>query len=241
MSSGGALPLVAGVVGVGALVAFVVSQRREAFPMVPPSMFASRAFTATNALTFVVYGALGGMTFLLVLQLQVVAGYTPLAGRRGNAADHRADAGVLRPGRRLAARIGPRLQLTAGPMLAAAGTLLLLMIGSDASYWIDVLPGVPVFGIGLTLMVAPLTATVLAAAPDRHAGVASGVNNAIARTGSLLAVAALPAAGRPVRRRLRGRPDDDRRLHGRHGHVRRVPGRRRPGGVPRPGPHPRPC
>ena len=192
MSSGGALPLVAGVVGVAALVAFVVSQRREEFPMVPPSMFRSRAFTATNALTLVVYAALGGMTFLLVLQLQVVAGYTPL---EAGVATLPITALMLvfsaRAGR-LAARIGPRPQLTAGPTLTAAGTLLLMMIGSDASYWIDVLPGVLVFGTGLTLMVAPLTATVLAAAPDRHAGVASGVNNAIARTGSLLAVAALP-------------------------------------------------
>jgi len=192
MSSGGALPLLAGVVGMGALVAFVLSQRHGAHPMVPPSLFRSRAFNATNGLTLVVYGALGGLTFLLVLQLQVVAGYTPL------------EAGVATLpltllmllfsswSGRLATRLGPRPQLTLGPALAAGGTLLLAMVDEDASYWLDVLPGVVVFGAGLTLLVAPLTATVLAAAPDRHAGVASGVNNAIARTGSLLAVAALP-------------------------------------------------
>ena len=192
MSSGGALPLIAAVVGVGSLVAFVVSQRRGAHPMVPPSLFRSRAFDATNGLTLVVYGALGGLSLLLVLQLQVVAGWTPL---EAGVATLPITALMLffssRSGR-LATRLGPRLQLTVGPLLAAAGTLLLSRVGAGASYWLDVLPGVVVFGIGLTLMVAPLTATVLAAAPDQHAGVASGVNNAIARTGSLLAVAALP-------------------------------------------------
>ena len=192
MSSGGALPLIAAVVGVGSLVAFVVSQRRGAHPMVPPSLFRSRAFDATNGLTLVVYGAMGGLTLLLVLQLQVVTGWTPL---EAGVATLPITALMLffsaRSGR-LATRIGPRPQLTIGPLLAAAGTLLLSRVDADASYWLDVLPGVVVFGIGLTLMVAPLTATVLAAAPDQHAGVASGVNNAIARTGSLLAVAALP-------------------------------------------------
>ena len=192
MSSGGALPLIAAVVGVGSLVAFVVSQRRGAHPMVPPSLFRSRAFDATNGLTLVVYGAMGALTLLLVLQLQVVAGWTPL---EAGVATLPITALMLffssRSGR-LATRLGPRPQLTVGPLLAAAGTLLLSRVDADASYWLDVLPGVVVFGTGLTLMVAPLTATVLAAAPDQHAGVASGVNNAIARTGSLLAVAALP-------------------------------------------------
>ena len=100
----------------------------------------------------------------------------------------------------LATRIGPRIPLTVGPVLTAVGTLMLLGVGPDGSYWTTVLPGVVVFGIGLTVLVAPLTATVLAAAPDRHAGVASGVNNAVARTGSLLAVAALPAAVERARR-----------------------------------------
>jgi MFS family permease len=95
---------------------------------------------------------------------------------------------------RLATRIGPRLPLSLGPLVIAAGLLLYLRIGSDSSYVRDVLPAVLVFGAGLTLMVAPLTATVLAAAPDEHAGIASGVNNAVARAGALLAVAALPLA-----------------------------------------------
>jgi MFS family permease len=97
-------------------------------------------------------------------------------------------------GGRLAVRIGPRLPLSIGPLVIAVGQLLYLRIGRDPSYALDILPAVVVFGVGLTLMVAPLTATVLAAAPDEHAGIASGVNNAVARAGSLLAVAALPLA-----------------------------------------------
>ena len=84
--------------------------------------------------------------------------------------------------------------MTFGPIVMAGGSLLLLGVGEDVNYFVDVLPGLTVFGLGLALMVATLTATVLAAAPDEHAGIASGVNNAVARAGSLLAVAALPVA-----------------------------------------------
>jgi hypothetical protein len=90
--------------------------------------------------------------------------------------------------------IGPRVPMTVGPLTMAGALLLLLPVGADTSYWTGVLPGITLFGLGLSLTVAPLTATVLAAAPDRLAGTASGVNNTIARTGSLLAVAALPPA-----------------------------------------------
>ena len=92
----------------------------------------------------------------------------------------------------LAQRIGPRLPMTVGPLVSAGGLLLMLRIGAGASYAVDVLPAVVVFGLGLALTVAPLTATVLAAASDRNAGVASGINNAVARTAGLLAVAGLP-------------------------------------------------
>ena len=97
-------------------------------------------------------------------------------------------------GGRVGIRIGPRIPMTGGPLVMAVGTLMLLAVGEDVSYWLDVLPGLTVFGVGLALMVAPLTYTVLASAPDRHTGIASGVNNAVARAGSLLAIAALPAA-----------------------------------------------
>jgi MFS family permease len=97
-------------------------------------------------------------------------------------------------GGQLGQRIGPRLPMTIGPLLASAGVLLTLRIGSHASYLIDVLPGVVLLGLGLCLTVAPLTTTVLAAVESRHAGVASGVNNAVARAAGLLAVAVLPVA-----------------------------------------------
>jgi MFS family permease len=139
-----------------------------------------------------VYAALGGLFFMLVITLQVVAGFSPiLAG----AALLPVTAIMLM----LSAwaggfgqRVGPRLPMTVGPLVAAAGMLLLSRIGPGASYVVDVLPGVVVFGLGLSLTVAPLTATVLSSASQRHAGVASGVNNAIARSAGLLIVAALP-------------------------------------------------
>lgn len=190
----GAEPLVvaAGVVGLLALVGFVVTERRSSHPLVPPGLFASRQFTVTNLETFVVYGALGAVLFLLVLHLQVVSGFSPLAA--GTSLLPLTVLMLLLSARSgaLAARIGPRPQMTIGPLLAAAGLLLMLRIGPDASYLTDVLPAVFVFGLGLSALVAPLTATVLASAPGEHAGAASGVNNAVARTAGLLAVALLP-------------------------------------------------
>jgi EmrB/QacA subfamily drug resistance transporter len=184
---------IATVIGLVALVAFAISQRRPD-PMIPPAIFASRVFNASNVLTLLVYGALGALTFLLVLQLQVVAGYEPLIA--GLATLPITIVMLVLSGRSaaLASRIGPRPQMTIGPILCAGGAVLLLMVDADTSYWIDVLPGMMLFALGLSCLVAPLTATVLAAAPDRWAGIASGVNNAVARAGSLLAVAALPVA-----------------------------------------------
>ena len=188
----------AGGAGVLAGVGFVLLERhrgraeRGVPPMLPLDVFASRQFKAVNVITFVIYGALGGTLFLLVLQLQVVSGYSPLA------------AGVSllpltllmlvlssRAGA-LAQRVGPRWLMTAGCALCAAGLLLAVRIGPHASYLADVFPTVVLFGLGLSATVAPLTATVLASADVRHAGVASGVNNAVARAAGLFAVAGLP-------------------------------------------------
>lgn len=186
--------LVSGIVGVLCLAAFVLRQLRSRRPLVPPSLFADRTFTLANVLTFLVYGALGGVMLLLVVQLQVSLHYPPtLAGLAGLPITVLMLLLSARSGR-LAQRIGPRTQLVVGPLLLAAGMLLLRMTAAGASYLTGVLPGVLVFGVGLAAMVAPVTATVLAAAPERSAGVASGVNNAVARTGGLLAVAVLPAA-----------------------------------------------
>lgn len=182
-----------GAAGLVALVGFWLTERRSKHPMLPPRLFANRQFTAANLVTFTVYAALGGVFFLLVVNLQVVAGFSPLLA---GAALLPVTALMLLLSARsgaVATRIGPRLQMTAGPLVAAAGVLLMLRLGLHSAYVTQVLPAVTLLGLGLAVMVAPLTATVLAAAADRDAGVASGVNNAVARTGGLLAIAVLPA------------------------------------------------
>jgi EmrB/QacA subfamily drug resistance transporter len=184
--------LTAGLVGVVALAVFITVELRSSHPLVPPRLFADRQFSATNAVTLLVYAALGALFVLLVLHLQVVAGYSPLLA--GTALLPVTVLMLLFSSRvgSLAQRFGPRLFMTAGPLVAGLGVLLLRAIGPDASYLLAVLPGALVFGAGLTLTVAPLTATVLDSAPDRFAGVASGVNNAVARAAGLLAVAVVP-------------------------------------------------
>ena len=180
------------VVGLVGTAGFLAWETRATEPMLPLSIFASRVFSATNAVTFAVYAALGGIFFWLVLTLQVVAGFTPMAAGVSLlpvtlimlAFSARAGA--------LSARIGPRIPMTAGPIVAAAGVAGLARIGPDASYLVDVLPPVSVFGAGLALTVAPLTATALSSVAESRAGLASGVNNAVARIGGLLAVAVLP-------------------------------------------------
>lgn len=171
---------------------FVVLERRPR-AMAPVALFASRVFSAANLMTFLVYGALGAVIFLLVLQLQVTSGYGPLAA--GLATLPVTVLMLLFSSRAatIAARTGPRMPMTLGPLVCAVGVVLLAFVGRDASYVVHVLPGMLLFSAGLTMLVSPLTAAVLGAAPDEHAGVASGINNAVARAGSLLAVAALPA------------------------------------------------
>lgn len=182
------------VIAVLAGATYVVDERRSDHPMLPLGIFANRIFSAANAMTLVVYAALGAVLFFLVLQLQTVSGYTALEAGVATLPITVCMLLLAKRGGRLGTRIGPRIPMTFGPLTMAVGTLLLLGVGSDVAYWRDVLPGLTVFGLGLALMVAPLTATVLAAAADEHAGIASGVNNAVARAGSLLAVAALPVA-----------------------------------------------
>ncbi len=184
--------LISLVIGLAASVAFIVAERRAEQPMLPLDIFSSRQFSAANAITFVVYAALGGVFFLLVIMLQVVLGYSAIEA--GMAALPVTILLLLLSARAgaLAQRIGPRLPLTLGPLLVAAGMLMMSQIGAGDTYLADILPAVVVYGLGLALVVAPITATVLAAAEARHAGVASGVNNAVARTAQLAAVAALP-------------------------------------------------
>lgn len=184
--------LVTAVGGVLALVAFFVNERRSANPMLPLEIFRSRQFSAANGVTFVVYAALGGVFFLLVAFLQISLGYSPIeAGAASLPVTllmllFSARAGAL------AQRIGARAPLTLGPLVIAAGLLWMTRIEPGDSYLTAILPPIVVFGAGLTLVVAPVTATVLAAADVRHSGIASGVNNAVARVAGLLAVAVLP-------------------------------------------------
>jgi len=187
--------LAAAALGVVALVAFVPLERRP-HPMLPLALFRSRAFTSANLTTLAVYAGLGSALFLLTLTLQQALGYSPLA----------AGAAllpvtllllVLSPSAgRLAQVWGARLPLTLGPLGVASGMLLMLRLQLGASYLSGVLPGVLVFAVGLAVTVAPLTGAVLSAVDASYAGVASGVNNAVARLAGLLGVAAVPwAAG----------------------------------------------
>lgn len=179
---------------VAAAVGFVLAERRVREPMVPLGLFADRTFSAANAMTLLVYAALGAILFFLVLQLQTVGGYTALEAGLATLPITALLLLLAARGGALGQRIGPRVPMSLGPLVMAAGTVWLLAVGPGVTWWRDVLPGLTVFGLGLALMVAPLTATVLAAAPDDNAGIASGINNAVARAGSLLAVAALPVA-----------------------------------------------
>ena len=189
---GSPMVLAALAIGIGAMIGFVRVERRAPQPMLPLSIFSSRQFTSSNLVTFVVYAALGAMFFLFVIFLQISLGYSAI---EAGAASLPVTALMLLLSSRagaLAQRIGPRIPLTVGPLVVAAGMLMMSGIEAGDSYVADVLPGVTVFGLGLSLVVAPVTITVLAAADPRQAGIASGVNNAVARTAGLLAVAVLP-------------------------------------------------
>lgn len=181
-------------VGVAGIALFVVVEARVPHPLLPLGLFRSHQFTGANLVTFVVYGALGGALFLLPIELQQVARYTPLESGISLLPITFIMFALSSRSGALAGRIGPRLQMTAGPLVVAAGMALFVRIDPSGNYLTEVLPAVLVFGIGLAITVAPLTATVLAAAPMEEAGVASAVNNDVARTASLLAVAILPAA-----------------------------------------------
>ena len=184
---------VAAVLGGLALLAFLIFEARSREPMLPLKLFRSREFSGANGTTLAVYGALGVTMFLVVLELQEALDYSALE----------AGASLLpvtllmlvlssRAGA-LSQRIGPRWPMTIGPLVVAAGMLLFARIEPGASYWTTVFPAAAVFGLGLALTVAPLTATVLGAVDDDDVGVGSGVNNAVARLAGLLAVAVLPA------------------------------------------------
>jgi len=179
--------------GAALFAAFIVIEARGSHPMLPLGVFRSRQFSAANAVTFVVYGALGGALFLVPVVLQEVCGYSPLEAGVAMLPLTAIMLALSARSAALASRIGPRLQMTVGPLLIGAGMLLFTRVHGNGDYLTQVLPAVLVLGLGLAANVAPLTATALSAAPAEHSGIASAVNNDVARTASLIAVAVLPA------------------------------------------------
>ena len=180
--------------GVALLVLFAVVETRARRPLLPFAVFRSRQFAGANLVTLVVYAALGGLSFLFVLQLQASLGYSPTAAGAALLPVN-ALLLLLSPlAGRVSRRIGPRWPLTVGALVAGAGMVLLARVQPGAPYVGVVLPAVTVFGFGLAAIVAPVTAAALGALDERQAGLASGVNNAAARVAGLLAVAGLPLA-----------------------------------------------
>ena len=184
--------LLAGLAGLVGLVAFVLAEHTSPNPLAPLEMFRSRQFSAANAATFVVYAALVGALFLLPIQLQQVVDLTPLESGAAIVPLTLVMLVLSSRSGRIAGKIGPRLPMTVGPIVMGLGLVLLSRVDAGAGYVADVLPGVLVFALGLAATVAPLTTTVLAAASENRTGVASAINNDIARIAGLVAVALLP-------------------------------------------------
>jgi EmrB/QacA subfamily drug resistance transporter len=182
----------AAVLAVASSAAFAVNERRRSHPMLPPAIFAPAQFRAANAVTFVVNGALGGFAFVFIPALEIIAGYSPVVA--GSALVPVTVVTLMLSGAsgRLAQRIGPRPPLVAGCLVCAVASMLAVRIGSHADYWTVVFPVAVLFGLGLASLIPPLTASAMNSAPDSLAGLASGVNNAVARVAGLLWIAALP-------------------------------------------------
>jgi EmrB/QacA subfamily drug resistance transporter len=181
------------VAGVVLLAAFLVREARTPHPMLPLSLFRRRNFAFGNVETLAMYGGLSAVLFFLVLFLQQVAGYDALQAGMATLPTTVVMFALSRYAGRLADRHGPRAFMGGGPLLAAVGLLMLLRLDAHFDYFTDLFPALVLFSLGLAATVAPLTATVLADADEHNAGIASGVNNAIARIAGLLAVAALGA------------------------------------------------
>ena len=187
---------VAGLAGAALLIAFAIIEHRAPAPMVPLSLFRSRRFTGANLTTVTVYAALGAGFFFLTLQLQTVLGYSALAAGAAGVPVVVLLATLSSLMGRVAQKLGPRLPMTVGPLVAASGFVLLSRIAPGSAYWSDIFPGMVVFGLGLAITVAPLVGAVLMSVPDRYTGTASGINNAVSRVAQLLAIALVPwAAG----------------------------------------------
>jgi EmrB/QacA subfamily drug resistance transporter len=234
------VPLLA---GLAIFVGFLERERRTRAPMLPLSLFRRRNFAISNLATLTIYAGLGAAIFFLALFLQETAGYTAL---QAGLALMPLTALMFLLSRRfgaLADRLGPHLFMSVGPLVAGAGLLVMAaVVNRHASYLAQVLPGLTLFGLGLSMTVAPLTATVLGDADERHAGIASGVNNAIARVAGLLAIAALGAvvsaqfsasadahlSNRPLSREARSAVDNAKQRPLATSEAKSVGGRERP-------------
>ena len=181
-------------VGVALLIAFAVFEHRTKHPLLPPKLFHSISFSGANAATVLIYAGLSGLILLLVLQLQGNLEYSALESGAALLPTNALMLLLSPLAGRVAHRYGARLPMAIGATVAGVGMILFSRVVPGASYVKVILPAVIVFGLGLSALVAPLTAAVLAAAPDDQAGTASGVNNAAARLAGLMSAAALPAA-----------------------------------------------
>ncbi|HEX3804299.1 MAG TPA: MFS transporter [Solirubrobacteraceae bacterium] len=175
------------------LIIFLIRERRCPAPMLPAAIFRSRNFSVGNLATFSLYAALNVVIFFLVVFLQQVDGYSPVAAGLATLPTSIFMFFLARRFGALADKFGPRLFMGVGPLITAVGLLLLLRIGTHPDYASDVLPGVVVLALGLAMTVAPLTATILSSVPAAHSGLASGINNAVARLAGLIAIAAVGA------------------------------------------------
>ena len=180
-----------GIVGLVCCGLFILHELRTPEPMLPLSLFRTRNFAVGNITTLALYAGLGGMFFLVGIYVQQVSGYSATAA---GATLLPVTAMMFVLSRRfgaLADRLGPRVFMSVGPIIAGCGILLLVRLDANVDYVTELLPALAVFGLGLSMTVAPLTAAVLAAVDDSHSGIASGVNNAISRVAGLLAIAVL--------------------------------------------------
>lgn len=177
------------VVGLLALIAFILHERRTAQPMLPLGLFRERNFSVGNFATFLIYAALALQGFLLVIFLQQVAGFS--ATSAGLASIPVTIIMFFFSSRfgALSGIHGPRLFMAIGPIIAGIGTLLMATVSLPANYWTEILPGVILFGLGLAITVAPLTSAILGSIKPSQAGVGSAVNNAVARIAGLLSIA----------------------------------------------------
>jgi EmrB/QacA subfamily drug resistance transporter len=184
------LPLGGGLLAFGA---FLIYERFARRPMLDYGLFRNRNFAMGNAATAAIYAGLSAFTFLLAVFLQQVSGYSATAAGLALLPVTLLMFALSPLAGRLANKYGPRWFMTFGPLLAAAGFLLMLRMHAPTAYFTEVLPGVLVFGVGLSATVSPLTAAILGGIDERQAGIGSAINNAIARVAGLLAIAAVGA------------------------------------------------